>query len=73
MLDETYRELNQQVNEVEKMLNSFIQKLTAQVELFLSDPFSVHFNRGAVCQVGGSNKNDFKGFGKKQFTPILDQ
>ena len=29
MLDETYRELNQQVNEVKKMLNSFIQKLTA--------------------------------------------
>ena len=30
--DETYRELNQQVNEVKRMLNSFIQKLTAQVE-----------------------------------------
>jgi len=27
--DETYRELNQQVNEVKRMLNSFIQKLTA--------------------------------------------
>ena len=27
--DETYRELNQQVNEVKKMLNSFIQKLKA--------------------------------------------
>ncbi|RLC25663.1 MAG: hypothetical protein DRH21_03685 [Deltaproteobacteria bacterium] len=27
--DETYRELNQQVNEVNRMLNSFIQKLTA--------------------------------------------
>ena len=26
---ETYRELNQQVNEVKRMLNSFIQKLTA--------------------------------------------
>ena len=30
--DETYRELNQQVNEVKRILNSFIQKLTAQVE-----------------------------------------
>jgi len=29
MQDETYRELNQQVNEVKRMLNSFIQKLTA--------------------------------------------
>ena len=27
--DETYGELNQQVNEVKKMLNRFIQKLTA--------------------------------------------
>jgi four helix bundle protein len=27
--DETHRELNQQVNEVKRMLNSFIQKLTA--------------------------------------------
>ena len=27
--DETYRELNQQVNEAKKMLNSFIQKLIA--------------------------------------------
>ncbi len=27
--DETYRELNQKVNEVKRMLNSFIQKLTA--------------------------------------------
>ncbi len=27
--NETYRELNQQVNEVKRMLNSFIQKLTA--------------------------------------------
>ena len=27
--DETYRELNHQVNEVKMMLNSFIQKLTA--------------------------------------------
>jgi four helix bundle protein len=27
--DETYRELNQQVNDVKRMLNSFIQKLTA--------------------------------------------
>jgi len=27
--DEIYRELNQQVNEVKRMLNSFIQKLTA--------------------------------------------
>ena len=27
--DETYRELNQQVNEVKRMLNSFIRKLTA--------------------------------------------
>ena len=27
--DEVYRELDQQVNEVKKMLNSFIQKLTA--------------------------------------------
>jgi four helix bundle protein len=27
--DETYRELIQQVNEVKRMLNSFIQKLTA--------------------------------------------
>jgi hypothetical protein len=26
---ETYRQLNQQVNEVKRMLNSFIQKLTA--------------------------------------------
>ena len=33
--DETYRELNQQANEVKKMLNSFIQKLTAQIENFL--------------------------------------
>ena len=28
--DETYRELNQQVNEVKRMLNSFIQKLKAK-------------------------------------------
>ncbi len=28
--DEKYRELSQQVNEVKKMLNSFIQKLTAK-------------------------------------------
>ena len=28
--DEEYRELNQQVNEVKRMLNSFIQKLTAK-------------------------------------------
>ncbi|MBW1745210.1 MAG: four helix bundle protein [Deltaproteobacteria bacterium] len=34
--DETYRELNQQVNEVKRMLNSFIQKLTAQVEKLYS-------------------------------------
>jgi four helix bundle protein len=27
--DETYRELNQQVNDVKRMLNSFIQKLNA--------------------------------------------
>jgi four helix bundle protein len=27
--DETYRELNQQANEVKRMLNSFIRKLTA--------------------------------------------
>jgi hypothetical protein len=27
-----FRELNQEVNEVKRMLNSFIQKLTAQVE-----------------------------------------
>jgi len=27
--DEKYRELNQQINEVKRMLNSFIQKLTA--------------------------------------------
>ena len=27
-----FRELNQQVNEVKRMLNSFIQKLTARVE-----------------------------------------
>ena len=27
--DETYRELNQQVNEVKRMLNNFIQKLNA--------------------------------------------
>jgi four helix bundle protein len=27
--DETHKELNQQVNEVKRMLNSFIQKLTA--------------------------------------------
>ncbi|MEA1868148.1 MAG: four helix bundle protein [Thermodesulfobacteriota bacterium] len=27
--DETYRELNQQINEIKRMLNSFIQKLTA--------------------------------------------
>ena len=27
--DETHRELNQQVNEVKRMLNSFIQQLTA--------------------------------------------
>jgi len=33
--DETYRELNQQVNEVKRMLNSFIRKLTAQVEKLL--------------------------------------
>jgi len=32
--DETYRELNQQVNEVKRKLNSFIQKLTAQIEYF---------------------------------------
>jgi hypothetical protein len=29
-----FRELNQQINEVKRMLNSFIQKLTAQVEKF---------------------------------------
>lgn len=29
MLDETYKDLDQQVNELKKMLNSFIQKLTA--------------------------------------------
>ncbi|MFW6148099.1 MAG: four helix bundle protein [Thermodesulfobacteriota bacterium] len=29
MQDEKYRELNEQVNEVKRMLNSFIQKLTA--------------------------------------------
>jgi four helix bundle protein len=28
--DEMYRELNQQVNDVKRMLNSFIQKLTAK-------------------------------------------
>jgi four helix bundle protein len=28
--DETYRELNQQINEVKKMLNGFIQKLIAK-------------------------------------------
>ena len=28
--DETYRELNQQVNEAKRMLSSFIQKLTAK-------------------------------------------
>ena len=28
-----FRELNQQINEIKRMLNSFIQKLTAQVEL----------------------------------------
>ncbi|MBW2708337.1 MAG: four helix bundle protein [Deltaproteobacteria bacterium] len=27
--DETYKELNQPVNEAKRMLNSFIQKLTA--------------------------------------------
>ena len=27
--DETYRELNQQVNEIKRMLNGFIKKLTA--------------------------------------------
>ena len=32
--DETYGELNQQVNEVKRMLNNVIKKLTAQVELF---------------------------------------
>jgi four helix bundle protein len=36
MQDETYRGLNQQVNEVKRMLNSFIQKLTAQVEILQS-------------------------------------
>jgi len=30
--DETYREINQQVNDVKRMLNSFIQKLTAQIK-----------------------------------------
>ena len=29
MQDEKYRELDEQVNEVKRMLNSFIQKLTA--------------------------------------------
>jgi four helix bundle protein len=29
MQNETYRELNQEVNEVKRMLNSFIQKLIA--------------------------------------------
>ena len=28
-----FRELNQQINEVKRMLNNFIQKLTAQVEI----------------------------------------
>lgn len=28
--DETYRELHQQINELKKMLNSFIKKLTAK-------------------------------------------
>ena len=32
--DETYGELNQQVNEVKRMLNSFIKKLTAQNEIY---------------------------------------
>ncbi len=27
--DETYRELNRQINEIKRMLNTFIQKLTA--------------------------------------------
>jgi four helix bundle protein len=30
MQNETYRELNQEVNEVKRMLNSFIQKLMAK-------------------------------------------
>jgi len=29
MQDETYRELNQQVNKVKRILNSFIQELNA--------------------------------------------
>ena len=29
-----FRELNQQINEIKRMLNSFIQKLTAQVAIF---------------------------------------
>jgi len=32
--DETFGELNQQVNEVKRMLNSFIKKPTAQIALF---------------------------------------
>ena len=50
-----FRELNQQVNEVKRMLNSFIQKLTAQVEKFTrkdlqKTPFKVPVKLRAVLR-----------------------
>jgi len=36
-----FRELNQQVNEAKRMLNSFIQKLTAQVEILQTSAFNL--------------------------------
>ncbi|WDN87089.1 hypothetical protein BuS5_00057 [Desulfosarcina sp. BuS5] len=50
-----FKELNQQVNEVKRMLNSFIQKLTAQVELihvYIKQP------RRAKCPQPRKKTND---------------
>ena len=42
-----FRELNQQLNEVKGILNSFIQKLTAQVEMFMGISSQTRF-RGTM-------------------------
>jgi len=49
-----FRELNQQVNEVKRMLNSFIQKLTAQVETVWK-PGDLSF----PCREGWRRKNQY--------------
>jgi hypothetical protein len=38
-----FRELNQQVNEVKRKLNSFIHKLTAQVAIFCAKQIASFF------------------------------